>query len=163
MHRACSRSERRLVAAALAAALSTVAGCSCGSGTADDAGIDTGIDAAVDAAACVPDPTTDVPPPTGSCDGTGVALCQSWANRRAGTSWDGVSYCFSMGFPDAGYPSCVRGDGCEFIGLRDGGGWPYDCRCGGAPACDPGFVCARPRGVPDAGLRCVCAPGGGAP
>lgn len=139
-------------------ALLSAAGCSCASAYEPDAGVDAGVDAF-----CVPDPAGDVPPPTGSCDGLGAARCQSWANVQAGSQWDGVSYCFSMGFPDAGYPSCVRGDGCTFVGSRDGGSSPYECQCGGESACAPGFVCARPHGVPGASLRCVCAAGGGSP
>lgn len=144
---------RAAAALLLTAVVSCLGGCSCG-GTAGD--IDAGVDADVDAY-CVPDPAADTPPAAHSCDSTGAAWCTRWANIRAGTAWDGVSYCFSMGYPDAGYPSCTRSEGCAFVSGA------YQCFCGAAPACDPGFVCARPHGQPTEPLRCVCAPGGGSP
>jgi hypothetical protein len=86
-------------------------------------------------AAC--DPSYESPPGfPGTCDGIGLAACQSWAQSN---TLVGFAYAFCSGI------TCERADRCDLAG----------CTCGAGPACAPGQVCVsdQPGGTP----TCRCA------
>ena len=121
-----------------------------------------GIDG-LDVGACAPAYSGVAGPPGQCCDGRRLRACQDWARARA-PGLDVVAACYLFGDPCVAADRCVEtadGGAPPFVGASCMGGTGLvvtTCTCGDGPACDPGYVCARPMG--DTRPRsCICGRG----
>lgn len=85
---------------------------------------------------------TETPAPSGVCDGRGRIACQNWA---ASMLDGGVAFATCVSTP----VGCMRADVCDDIADTS------TCRCGAAPACGPGQVCATAPGASAPSCRCI--------